>query len=132
MISAIMQLPQISYVCALTAANARMATRFGSAVRPALRTHIAPQVRAQSRTVRAMATPTVLVPIALGSEEIEVVVLVDVLRRAGLSVTLASVEEGLTITASRGVKLVADCLINDCPGPYDMIALPVCRHCVNL
>lgn len=65
-----------------------------------------------------------LVPIADGSEEIESVAIIDVLRRAGAEVTVASVD-GLQITASRGVNLVADLLIGDCIGrEYDLIALP--------
>lgn len=66
----------------------------------------------------------VLVPIADGTEEIEAVCIIDVLRRAGASVTVASVDK-LQVTASRGVKLVADILIADCVnGTYDLIALP--------
>jgi 4-methyl-5(b-hydroxyethyl)-thiazole monophosphate biosynthesis len=66
----------------------------------------------------------VLVPIADGSEEIEAVCIIDVLRRAGAQVTVASVGE-LQVTASRGVKLVADARISDCTGrEYDLIALP--------
>ena len=69
-------------------------------------------------------TKRVLVPIADGSEEIESVAIIDVLRRAGAEVTVASVDE-LQVTASRGVKLVADRLIRDCAGSaYDLIALP--------
>ena len=65
-----------------------------------------------------------LVPIANGTEEIEAVCIIDVLRRAEVSVTVASVEE-LQVTASRGVKLVADQLIGDCvDDTYDLIALP--------
>ena len=46
------------------------------------------------------------------------------LRRAGAEVTVASVD-GLEVTASRGVKLVADILIDDCATEiYDLIALP--------
>ncbi len=67
---------------------------------------------------------TVLVPVADGSEEIEAVTIIDVLRRAGADVTVASVD-GLQITAARGVKLVADCLIGDCrQREYDLVALP--------
>ena len=67
---------------------------------------------------------SVLVPIADGSEELEAVSIIDVLRRAGASVTVASVGE-LQITASRGVKLVADKLLSDCVDTeYDLIALP--------
>jgi protein deglycase len=66
----------------------------------------------------------VLVPIAEGSEEIEAVTIIDVLRRAGAAVTVAGVG-ALQITASRGVKLVADKLISECTGEtYDLIALP--------
>jgi 4-methyl-5(b-hydroxyethyl)-thiazole monophosphate biosynthesis len=66
----------------------------------------------------------VLVPIANGSEEIEAVCIIDTLRRAGAEVTVASVD-GLQLTASRGVKIVADAKIADCTGQtYDCIALP--------
>jgi 4-methyl-5(b-hydroxyethyl)-thiazole monophosphate biosynthesis len=66
----------------------------------------------------------VLVPIADGSEEIEAVCIIDTLRRAGAEVTVASVD-GPQVTASRGVKLVADARIADCTGQvYDCIALP--------
>lgn len=65
-----------------------------------------------------------LVPIANGTEEIEAVCIIDVLRRAEVAVTVASVET-LQVTASRGVKLVADQLIGDCVDEtYDLIALP--------
>lgn len=67
---------------------------------------------------------TVLVPIADGSEEIEAVVLIDVLRRAGAEVTVTSVGK-IQITASRGVKLTADCLIGGCEKKqFDLIVLP--------
>ena len=66
----------------------------------------------------------VLVPVADGIEEIETVCIVDTLRRGGASVTVAAVAQ-LEITASRGVKLVADKRISDCTDQqYDLIALP--------
>jgi 4-methyl-5(b-hydroxyethyl)-thiazole monophosphate biosynthesis len=66
----------------------------------------------------------VLVAIADGIEEIESVCIIDVLRRAGADVTVASVG-ALEVTASRGVKLVADVLIDECVGKsFDVIALP--------
>lgn len=66
----------------------------------------------------------VLVPIADGTEEIEAVTIIDILVRAGAQVTVASVGE-LQVTASRGVKLVADKSIDDCRGEsFDLIALP--------
>ncbi len=67
----------------------------------------------------------VLVPIADGSEEIEAVTIIDVLRRAGAEVTVAAVKHELRITASRGVKLEADTLIDACiDREWDLIALP--------
>lgn len=67
---------------------------------------------------------TVLVPVADGTEEIEAVTIIDVLRRAGAEVTVASVGD-LQITASRGVKLVADTQIADCVDKtYDLVVLP--------
>ncbi len=68
---------------------------------------------------------TVLVPIAEGTEEIEAVCTIDTLRRAGAQVTVASVMQDVQVTASRGVKLVADALIAECTeNTYDAIALP--------
>lgn len=69
----------------------------------------------------------VLVPIGFGNEEIEVVVIVDILRRAGADVLLASVESNLQVESSRRVKLVADAHISTCAEKeFDLIALPVC------
>jgi 4-methyl-5(b-hydroxyethyl)-thiazole monophosphate biosynthesis len=66
----------------------------------------------------------VLVPIADGTEEIEAVCIIDVLRRAGAAVTVASTGE-LQVIASRRVKLVADKLIADCMDEtYDLVVLP--------
>ncbi len=66
----------------------------------------------------------VLVPIADGTEEIEAACIIDTLRRAGAEVTVASVG-GPQITASRGMKIVADARISDCVNQtYDCIALP--------
>ncbi len=69
--------------------------------------------------------PKVLVPIADGTEEIEAVCIIDVLRRAEADVTVASVGSSLHITASRGVKIVADVLLEQCRDKtYDLIVLP--------
>jgi 4-methyl-5(b-hydroxyethyl)-thiazole monophosphate biosynthesis len=67
----------------------------------------------------------VLVPIGNGTEEMEAVITIDVLRRAGAEVTVASVEKELTCTCSRGVKLVADKLIGELEeDEFDLIACP--------
>lgn len=64
-------------------------------------------------------------PIAFGTEEMEAVILIDVLRRAGAEVTVASVEPQLEVEASGGTRLVADVSISDCSDDiFDLIALP--------
>lgn len=66
----------------------------------------------------------ILVPIADGIEMIEALSIVDVFRRAGVTVDLASVND-LMITSSHNVKITADILIEECVGKsYDLIALP--------
>ncbi|GAY64261.1 hypothetical protein CUMW_232150, partial [Citrus unshiu] len=67
----------------------------------------------------------VLVPVANGSEPIEAVITIDVLRRSGADVTVASVEKQLRVDACHGVKIVADALVSDCrDAVFDLIALP--------
>lgn len=68
---------------------------------------------------------TVLVPIADGTEELEAVAIIDVLRRAGAAVTVASVSGRRRITASRGVVIEADQRIEACTHEdYDLVVLP--------
>lgn len=69
--------------------------------------------------------PKVLVPIANGSEEMEAIIVIDVLRRAGASVFVASVEGSLQIEASRKVKIVADMAIQDVQNQeFDLVVIP--------
>jgi len=72
-------------------------------------------LNAQSRTFTTRNTANVLVLVSDGSEEIETVTVVDVLRRAGALVELSKVDKNLHLTEnklectmSRGVKVVAD------------------------
>ncbi len=66
----------------------------------------------------------VLVPVAQGTEEMEAVTIIDVLRRAGAEVTIASVDT-MIIKASRGLEFKADRLIKDCMDEeFDLIVLP--------
>ena len=66
----------------------------------------------------------VLIAIAEGTEELEAITIIDVLRRAGANVTVASAG-GLQVTTAHGVKLTADAQIADCTGrEYDCIVLP--------
>jgi len=66
----------------------------------------------------------VLIPLAQGCEELEAVTIIDLLRRAGVEVVTAGLDEQVII-ASRGVKLVPDthldAVLND---NFDMIVLP--------
>ncbi|KAG8087418.1 hypothetical protein GUJ93_ZPchr0010g11089 [Zizania palustris] len=67
----------------------------------------------------------VLVPIAMGTEEMEAVILAGVLRRAGADVTLASVEDSLEVEASCGSRIIADKPIAACADQmFDLVALP--------
>ncbi|WP_062268760.1 DJ-1 family glyoxalase III [Endozoicomonas arenosclerae] len=69
----------------------------------------------------------ILVPVADGCEEIEAVVIIDCLRRAGAQVSVAACtpDGNLEIEASRGVKLIADCHIESCLNKnFHLIALP--------
>ncbi|MGL4207715.1 MAG: DJ-1 family glyoxalase III [Aeromonadaceae bacterium] len=68
-----------------------------------------------------------LVVIAPGCEELEAVASIDVLVRGGVKVTVASVcpQGRLQVTASRGVKLVADVLLDAvAQEQFDLILLP--------
>lgn len=66
----------------------------------------------------------VLVPIADGTEELEAVCIVDVLRRSGANVILTAIDK-LEVVASKGVRLVADQLLKAClDTEYDLIVLP--------
>lgn len=65
-------------------------------------------------------------PVADGVEEMEAVIIIDVLRRAGFDVVVASVEKKLEIVASRKVKIVADALLEDVETlEFNAIILPV-------
>ena len=68
--------------------------------------------------------PKVLVPLAQGCEEIEAVTVIDILRRAGIAVVSAGLDN-LPVLASRGVLLLPDteldAVLDD---DFDMIVLP--------
>ncbi|KAH7512641.1 hypothetical protein FEM48_Zijuj12G0112400 [Ziziphus jujuba var. spinosa] len=82
-------------------------------------------ISASSSAMASSPAPKVLVPIANGSEPLEAVITIDVLRRAGADVTVASVEKQLRVDACHGIKIVADALITGCSqSVYDLITLP--------
>lgn len=67
----------------------------------------------------------ILVPLAHGSESLETVTLVNVLRRASIPVTLASIETETVINATRDIRLVADAAFADLSAlDFDAIVLP--------
>ncbi len=69
-------------------------------------------------------TKRVLVPLASGCEELEAVTIIDLLRRAGIEVVVAGLDQGV-VTASRGVRLLPDTTLDDAlKQEYDMVALP--------
>ena len=56
----------------------------------------------------------VLVPVADGTEDLEAVAIIDVLRRADAEVTVASVTGNRQVTFSRGMVITADTLLENC------------------
>ena len=67
----------------------------------------------------------VAVFIADGSEEVEAITPVDLLRRAKVEVDVVSIMPFLEIVASRNVKITADKLIDDINfDDYDLLVLP--------
>lgn len=68
---------------------------------------------------------TALVVIANGSESLEAVTIINVLRRAAIEVTVAAVGDALTVKASRDILLLATVRHADVAQQnFDLIALP--------
>lgn len=66
-----------------------------------------------------------LIAVADGSEDLECVTLIDVLRRAEIEVVLASIEDRRMITCARGTRLTADAMLLDVLAQdFDLIVLP--------
>src|SRR5207245_9846054 len=79
------------------------------------------------RSRRTMRMKRVVIPLAHGFVEIETVTVVDILRRAGISVTIAGVEGGTppaAVEGRTGIKLVPDMTIDEVEATdFDMIVL---------
>ncbi len=72
-----------------------------------------------------MKTKSVLVVMHTGFEEAEAVVPIDLMRRAGIEVTVASCEDNLELTSRGGVKIVCETLISKIGNQnFDCIMLP--------
>lgn len=67
---------------------------------------------------------TALVLLAPGAEEMEVSIIVDVLRRGGVKVTLAGVAGSSAVACSRGLRIVPDVALGDVAGSFDAVVLP--------
>lgn len=82
--------------------------------------------QAQFSTGNTM-SKSALVLVADGSEEMEFVITVDVLRRAQINVVAASVNSALPhVECSRGIKILPDLPLEEAlkKGPYDILVLP--------
>ncbi|THB68632.1 MAG: DJ-1/PfpI family protein [Gammaproteobacteria bacterium] len=70
----------------------------------------------------------VLVPLAIGFEEIEAITIIDTLRRAGISVTTASFnQEGVKsgVIGAHGITILGDSIFSEIVDDhFDMIVLP--------
>ncbi|KAF0917005.1 hypothetical protein E2562_016307 [Oryza meyeriana var. granulata] len=72
-------------------------------------------------------TPKVLVPVANGTEEMELITIIDVLRRADADVVVASAENTVDIAARHGMRIVADTTLDEAAADqtsFDLIILP--------
>ncbi|KAG5307408.1 PARK7 deglycase, partial [Acromyrmex insinuator] len=68
---------------------------------------------------------TALVLLADGTEEMEAVITIDVLRRAGITVTAAGVQDSNCVKCSRDVKICTESLFKDVQEKsYDVVVLP--------
>jgi len=66
----------------------------------------------------------VLIPLAQGCEELEAVTVIDLLRRAGIEVVTAGLDDQ-PVKASRGVMLIPDTTLDQAlEQEYDLVALP--------
>ncbi len=69
--------------------------------------------------------PTVLVPIAKGFEEIEAVSLIDVMRRGGIEVLIASLNENEDVQGANGITIKTDLHVKSVKADeLNMIVLP--------
>lgn len=67
----------------------------------------------------------VCVFLANGLEECEGLITIDILRRAGVEVTTASIHEERMLESSHGIRFEADALASDlCYDAFDMVVLP--------
>lgn len=68
--------------------------------------------------------PTALVLLAEGSEEMEAVITIDVLRRGQIDVTVAGIDGADPVRCSRGVVLIPDVALSEVERDFDIVVLP--------
>jgi len=67
----------------------------------------------------------ILIILADGFEEAEAVITIDVLRRLGLNVCIASLNKNLETVSSRNIKIIADKCLEECKNEkFDAVILP--------
>ncbi|XP_004968631.1 protein DJ-1 homolog A [Setaria italica] len=70
-------------------------------------------------------TPKVLIPLANGNEDMEVITIIDALRRANADVVVASAEDGVEVVGRYGMRIVADVLLGAAADQqFDLIVVP--------
>lgn len=79
--------------------------------------------------LRSIKMASVLIPVAEGFEELEAVALIDVMRRGGIDVRIAYLEDetthGALVLGAHGITIQADTSINNViSDDYDMMVLP--------
>ncbi|MCA9637092.1 MAG: DJ-1/PfpI family protein [Myxococcales bacterium] len=68
--------------------------------------------------------PRALMLVPEGAEEMEVTIVVDVLRRGGVDVVMACLNGGEPVRCSRGVHISPDTRFVDIEGDFDVVVLP--------
>ena len=68
--------------------------------------------------------PRALVILAEGAEESEAVIIVDVLRRAGIDTVVAALNGDGPVVMSRKVRIVPDMALSSVTGDFDVMILP--------
>lgn len=107
--------------------------------------HRGPGGRQEQRQLLTPAVPnmtkTALVALANGAEDVEFIAPVDILRRAGVKVVVASVGDSLIVKTAQGVRIEGELHLKDIPDSehFDVIILPGgmkgaenCRDCPHL
>ncbi|XP_076759868.1 protein dj-1beta [Xylocopa sonorina] len=80
---------------------------------------------ANVKYIASMAKKTAILLIAEGTEEMEAVITTDVLRRAGIEVTVTGLTENTCIKCSRDVKICVDAKLQDAINQkFDVVILP--------